>query len=78
MRLELSQSRTADLAGVSRKWLSEFEGGKPTTELVLVLRLLDALNLTMSVGTEKSPTAAGPTDTEVINLNDLLESYRRP
>ena len=37
--LGLSQAQVAMRAGVSRKWLSEFEQGKVKAELGLVLRL---------------------------------------
>ena len=41
--LGLTQAETAAAAGVSRKWLSEVEGGKATASLGLVLGVLDAL-----------------------------------
>lgn len=47
--LNLSQEQVAERAGVSRKWLSEFEQGKVNVELGLVLRLLEALDLKFTV-----------------------------
>ena len=47
--LELSQEQVAKRAGVSRKWLSEFELGKVEVELGLVLRLLEVLDLEFTV-----------------------------
>src|SRR4051794_37742762 len=47
--LGLNQADLADRAGMSRKWISEFEAGKPTAELGLVLRLLAALDLQLDV-----------------------------
>lgn len=46
-RLEqrLSQKSLAERAGVSRKWLSEFERGNPNAQLGLVLAVLDALQI---------------------------------
>jgi HTH-type transcriptional regulator/antitoxin HipB len=44
-----SQAKLASLAGVSRKWIYEFEAGKPAAELGLVLRVLGALGLSLSV-----------------------------
>ncbi|MEX0705976.1 MAG: helix-turn-helix domain-containing protein [Nitriliruptoraceae bacterium] len=50
-RLELGESQTAlsARAGVSRKWLSEFEQGKPTAEIGIMLRVLDALQMRLTV-----------------------------
>ena len=41
--LGLTQAEAAAAGGVSRKWLSEAEGGKTTVSLGLVLGVLDAL-----------------------------------
>ncbi|MBV9040759.1 MAG: helix-turn-helix transcriptional regulator, partial [Acidimicrobiia bacterium] len=49
LELGLSQASVADRAGVSRKWVSEFESGKPTAELGTLLRVLDALGLLLEV-----------------------------
>ena len=55
--LGLSQQQVADRAEVSRKWVSTFERGNISrVELALVLRLLEALNLSIDV----SPTGAQP------------------
>lgn len=49
-RLEqgLSQQSLAERAGVSRKWLSEFERGNPNAQLGLVLAVLDALQICLT------------------------------
>lgn len=70
--LGLSQAEVAARAGVSRPWLSEFERGKPKAELHLALRLLEALDLDMTlqspddasrgVGTEGAPDLAAIVD----------------
>ncbi len=44
----LSQANLATVAGVSRKWLSEFERGKASAELGLVLGVVDALGIQLS------------------------------
>jgi transcriptional regulator with XRE-family HTH domain len=55
--LGLSQEQVAARAGVSRKWVSTFERGNISrVELALVLRLLDALDLSVAV----SPTNVQP------------------
>jgi HTH-type transcriptional regulator/antitoxin HipB len=53
-----TQAAVATLAGVSRKWLSEFERGKESADLSLVLRLLAALGLVVQVTVSADATAA--------------------
>jgi HTH-type transcriptional regulator/antitoxin HipB len=75
LELGLSQAGLAARTGVSRDWINYFEAGKPTVELILVLRLLDALGLTIDVSVdagEPAPRGAGSTD-----LDALLDGYRR-
>ena len=45
----LTQTRLADLAGVSRRWLSDLESGKVTAEVGLVFRVVAALGLLLDV-----------------------------
>lgn len=52
--LGLSQQALADRVGVGRQWIVEIEQGKPRAEIGLLLRALDALNLQVSVTSEKS------------------------
>jgi y4mF family transcriptional regulator len=47
-----TQAGLAAEAGVSRRWLSDLEGGKATAEIGLILRVLRALNLLL----ETNPT----------------------
>lgn len=70
--LGLSQAQVAMRAGVSRKWLSEFEQGKVTAELGLVLRLLESLDLEFSV----APKRVLPMPKANIDLDELLSEYR--
>ncbi|QSB15468.1 helix-turn-helix domain-containing protein [Natronosporangium hydrolyticum] len=44
-RLGQTQAQLAAAAGVSRRWLSDLEHGKPRAEIGLVFRTLDALGL---------------------------------
>ena len=44
-----SQDTLAQKAGVSRWWISEFETDHPRAEVVLVLKVLDALGLALEV-----------------------------
>ena len=75
--LGLSQADLAVRARVSRQWVSEFEAGKPTAELGLVLRLLDALGLRLSldepgVGRGSDQPQAGTT----VDLDAVLDDHR--
>jgi y4mF family transcriptional regulator len=67
--LGISQAALAERAGVSRKWIYEFESGKPTAEFGLLLRVLDALGLELDVSAgSASPTA----DRHARELLDVL------
>ena len=48
-RAGLSQEAVASRAGLSRRWLSDLEGGKATVEVGLVLKLVAALDLIVEV-----------------------------
>ena len=75
--LGLSQTALSEQAGVSRKWLSEFEQGKPSAEVGFMLRVLAAVQLQLVIDTDSSdphpPLAAGTAD-----LDDLLEGFGYP
>jgi HTH-type transcriptional regulator/antitoxin HipB len=68
----LSQAELAARAGVSRKWIYQFEAGKPTAELGLILRVLDALGLVLDVTHDERAAADQPTR----DLDALIEAYR--
>lgn len=71
--LGLTQAELAARARVSRQWVSEFEGGKPTAELGRTLHLLDALDLRLHlVPAEQAP----PADPDAIDLDALLDDLR--
>jgi HTH-type transcriptional regulator / antitoxin HipB len=71
--LGLSQAELAARAGVSRHWLTTFEGGKPTVELAHVLRVLDALDIHLELADDGR--GAGPA-TGSVDLDALLDEYR--
>ena len=48
--LDIDQQILADLAGVSRKSVSEVERGKKTIRMDVLTAILDALGLTLEVG----------------------------
>ncbi len=68
--LGLSQSALAEMVGVSRKWVSEFEGGKASAELGLVMRSLEILGLNIDVS-DRVPVRSG------IDLDELISEHGR-
>jgi len=61
LELGLTQSQVAERAGVSRKWLVNFEGGTATAvELSLVLRLFAALKIPLTTSSPDSPALLEP------------------
>ena len=78
--LGLSQSNLADRVGVSRKWIIDVERGKSTVALSHLLRLLDALELDLSVAPRESPSRDArdaPPRASTVDLDDLLRDYKR-
>ena len=70
--LGMSQDELATRAGVSRKWVYEFEAGKPGAEFSFILRVVDALGLVLEL--EASPeTRANRGDT--VDLDALLDDH---
>ncbi len=70
LALGLTQAEVAARVGVSRPWLSQIEAGKPTANIGLVIRLLDALGLQLEV-TDRPPLA----DDSTTDLDALLDEY---
>jgi HTH-type transcriptional regulator/antitoxin HipB len=72
--LGLSQAELARRAGVSRKWISEFEAGKPTAEFGLVIRVLDELGIALDlVSSENAPPSRAA---KRVDLDALLDEQR--
>jgi HTH-type transcriptional regulator/antitoxin HipB len=74
--LGLSQADLASRIGVSRKWIYEFESGKPTAEFGLVLRVMEELGL----GLDISPTAdadAASSGARAVDLDAVIDRHRR-
>lgn len=56
-----SQSQLAEKVGVSRLWVGQFEKGKETVELGLVLKILRALDLNLEASLRRAnPFEGGP------------------
>ncbi|MEO7332522.1 MAG: helix-turn-helix domain-containing protein [Gemmatimonadales bacterium] len=69
--LRISQDELASRAGVSRKWIVEFEAGKPSAEFALVIRVLDALGVALELGSQNKPRDHAPVD-----LDAILDEHR--
>jgi hypothetical protein len=59
---------------VSRKWIYEFEAGKPTVELGLLVRVIEALGLSLDLAATGEPT--GSSGDASIDLDALLDRHR--
>lgn len=74
----ISQADLALKAGLSRKFISEFEAGKDTVELGRVLALMDALGIEVTLrvlGTDPVPAISG-LQAELIDLDWLMADYQ--
>jgi HTH-type transcriptional regulator/antitoxin HipB len=71
--LGLSQAELAKRTGVSRKWIYEFEAGKPTAELGLLLRVLHALGLSIELTLSDGEVAAKET---TVDLDTVIDEHR--
>jgi HTH-type transcriptional regulator/antitoxin HipB len=69
--LGMSQAQLADRARVSRKWIYEFEAGKPSAELGLLLRVLEALDLALELTRGADATVA-----DTVDLDAILDEHR--
>jgi HTH-type transcriptional regulator/antitoxin HipB len=76
--LGLSQEELADRANVSRQWISAFERGRPGAEMRLILRLLEALELRLSVDPLDATQRERQSRPEGVDLDALLEAHREP
>jgi transcriptional regulator with XRE-family HTH domain len=74
--LGLSQAELASRANVSRQWVSAFESGRPGSELQLILRLLEALDLRLSVDPLDDPQRHRQAPSGGVDLDALLDAHR--
>jgi HTH-type transcriptional regulator/antitoxin HipB len=74
--LGLSQEELADRANVSRQWISAIELGRPGAELRLILRLLEALELRLSVDPHDATREERQPPPGWVDLDALLEAHR--
>ena len=75
----LSQAELAERAGVSRKWIYEFEATKPRAELGLVLGVLGELGISIVIGEEPDPARqTAPVAGTGVDLDAVLDELRPP
>ena len=74
--LGMSQTDLAGAAGVSRKWVSDFETGKSGGYLTSVLRVLDVLGIDLDASADGVPLLTWASNP--IDLDDILDEYRSP
>jgi transcriptional regulator with XRE-family HTH domain len=73
----MSQDDLAKLLGVSRLWINEFEGGKPTARLDLVLRALAELDITLTAHSNAEVSSSAElveTPTDLIDIDDIANT----
>lgn len=67
-KLGWSQEKLAEKVGVSPLWVSQFERGKSSAQIGIVVRTLKTLGIKLWAG-EQAPT---PSRTPVVDLDELL------
>lgn len=76
-QLGLSQAKLATQTGVGREWVIEFEKGKSTVELGLVVRALRELGLSIDLHPESLPSETDSDELEMI-LGSTRKEAGRP
>lgn len=74
--LGLDQSAVANMAGVTRQWLSAMERGKDTVALGLVLRTLTALGIELELKVD-DPTQGLRVAEPAIDIDAIVSRSRR-
>lgn len=72
----LNQQELSDRLGVSRWWVNEFERGKSTARLDIVLRALNELGVTLnaSLGDENSGVTRETRPSGGIDIDDIADT----
>lgn len=72
-QLKLDQASFARKIGVSRQWVIEIERGHPRAELGLVLRALDALDLTLDAASDETRQQ----NVAVVDINAIVAKAKK-
>lgn len=72
----MSQEGLARRLGVSRLWINEFEGGKPTARLDLVLRARAELGITLAAQIDEKVRSQDliETPTDVVDIDAIADT----
>jgi y4mF family transcriptional regulator len=74
----LNQQELADKLGVSRWWVNEFERGKPTARLDIVLRALAELEITLSAHVQGQTRQAIEPASSRIDIDAIADTGLAP
>jgi HTH-type transcriptional regulator/antitoxin HipB len=76
----LNQQQLSDQLGVSRWWVNEFERGKSTARLDIVLRALNELGVTLSasLGDASEKDVKPESRTSGIDIDDIADTGLQP
>lgn len=77
-RRRMTQQDLAMAAGVSRRWIVDFEAGKPRAEIGLVLRVLASLGIPLTADAPEAPTRRDRAPTRGIDLDAHLRRIAGP
>lgn len=72
----LTQAQLAERCGVSRKTINLIEAGRSMPSFDLLFRLIDSLDLTLSVTPRQAPQQVS--DANLVDLDDVLKRQREP
>ena len=67
----LTQTQLAERIGASRFWVAAFEKGKPSAELGLALKAIQALGLSIRIQHEKDTSAQQANNPEMVSSTSL-------
>lgn len=71
----LTQTDLAEAAGVGRQWLNAFEAGdKPSARLDMILRIIDILDVSVTLTRPTRHLPAAPPD-KPLDLDAFLKSF---
>ena len=72
-----SQRELAEKVGASRQWVNEVEKGKTRTEIGLVLRALDALDVTLWLDRDdRAHDEDDSLDIDSIDIDEIVDNAR--
>jgi|SRR5450759_1617118 HTH-type transcriptional regulator/antitoxin HipB len=79
MQLGDDQSTVANKAGITRAWLAALEKGTAGASIGIVLRVLNALGLSMTISTseaEQRQTQKTKSNIQPVHLNTVIDRLR--